>query len=283
MKMVFVNMVLALYDDGGAAGWEAALPTSKEDWTTYWLWLSYSLGCYEASGSVLPSGAVCDTCGAVRDNRRCGRSGGGGAVARLDAAHPRLMAATRAATLALAAAFTPASDAHLPARNSGARWNSVATIVATHCQQTVAVAVRGLARQVARSVTSSKATDAGKAASANVRGKWEAAVYASAVSCLERGSDDLQGANGADLDDLPPSVRSAAVMHIAAARATTQPSHLFPVRSADALAARWWRYLPFLIAVLRKRVDKPFSLVPGASVSLHRHGTVTKAMLTQVI
>ncbi|KAK1861164.1 hypothetical protein I4F81_003748 [Pyropia yezoensis] len=54
-------------------------------------------------------------------------------------------------------------------------------------------------------------------------------------------------------------------------------------RLARHVAHSWWRYLPFLIAVLRRGVDKLYALVPGTSVALYWYGTVSLAMLARIV
>ncbi|KAK1864758.1 hypothetical protein I4F81_007301 [Pyropia yezoensis] len=197
MRMVFLNTFLALFDDVGAAGWDSALTSKSASWDEYWNWLLYSLGCLGADGSALPKDARCTKCGCMRTNTCCGRGirGKPGAAARLLAAHSELMAATETATRNLAAPFTPACDAHLPSKNSHARWKPVATNIFAHVQRTLAVAIRRLARHVASAVPAALAAAASPAPTRDALEAWEAASYKAAryllllIAVLRRGVD----------------------------------------------------------------------------------------------
>lgn len=226
-------------------------------------------------------------CGGVRANTRCGGAYGErtSLADRLAIAHPQLMLETTKATRALAGSFDPSCDAHLPRGSSHARWRGLATNVTTHVQRSVALAVRRTAAKVAASVVDAVKTEGVPQQSTQQAAvACKAAAYSATVSCLERGSDDLVGALCNPLNRLPERVRAIAVAQMAAAQGHAQPARpegaasLFPVGSADKLAAGWWRYIPILISALRLGVDKPYSIVPGAAARLVRHETMKLAM-----
>lgn len=161
----------------------------------------------------------------------------------------------------------------------------MATNIVTHVQRMVAVAIWRLARHVASAVPAAVAAAASPAPTRNTLEAWEAASCKAAVGCLTRGTEDLTGGGSAALLLPPLSVCTAACTGIAAARVATQhqEGHLFPLPSVDQVAHSWWRYLPFLIAVLRRGVDKLYALVPGTSVALYWYGTVSLAMLARIV
>lgn len=85
------------------------------------------------------------------------------------------------------------------------------------------------------------------------------------------------------LKDIPAVVLQALTKNVASIWAGMPPSvaGLFAAKAAN--KGRWWMYVPFLLHVLARGVQRPSALVPGTRAALDGHGTlVPDTMLRQL-
>ena len=306
LRLLWLNTVHRLYAAVGAAGWAAAFPATPAGWTDYWHWAGNAVSCAGAEGGTLSTGDECGTCGQARKNKLSGpayarlqRPVPAPPAARPRGAAPALVAATQAALADLAPALDAPCHEHLPANNDRTRWTPTVTRLAHTTAQRLERAFRGLAGKV---------TDGAPAAVGAPGSDGRCRVFATARWCFARAVDAPTGAAATKFEAAvpDPAVRAAVLGAIAALRARVQPSApaassppatgggrarpvaagpppLFPTGGAAAVARRWWAYIPFLLAVQREGVRRPFALIPGKAASLHMHGTLTKRRLHRLV
>ncbi|KAK1859937.1 hypothetical protein I4F81_002529 [Pyropia yezoensis] len=247
------------------ADWTGAVPAN---WAPVWLWLACACGCEGVSGSPLQTGTMCAGCGKGRANTRMAR-----ARSVVTTSHPLLAEALSYALTQVMAVTAAACDRYLPASNNTARWEPVATIVATHAGWCVDAACRKLGAKAAKDAlaTPPAATAAPAGGSA-----WdtERRLTRWAAACFRAGTADRATPGRRGLDGVPQHLVQALAQRVAVMRAAMPPSvaGLFPATPVK--KRRWWAYVPFLLHVLNVGVGSPYALIPGARTMLHGHGTL---------
>ncbi|KAK1858185.1 hypothetical protein I4F81_000796 [Pyropia yezoensis] len=230
------------------ADWAGAVPAN---WAPVWLWLAHACGCEGVFGSPLQAGTVWAGCGKGRANTRMAR-----ARSVVTTSHPLLAEALSYALTQVMAVTAAACDRYLPASNNTARWETAATIVATHAGRCVDAACRKLGAKAAKDVlaTPPAATAAPVGSSA-----WdmERRLARWAVARFRAGTADKATPVQRGLDGVPQHLVQALTQRMAVMRAAMPPSvaGLFPATPAK--KRRWWAYVPYLLYVLNVGVESP--------------------------